>query len=371
MRETITVLGFVQALFGMLIFLTKRPRHLSFYLISLWLALIAVFLGARFLPFEVVDYFKPGIFPVMFLFGPLLYLYVSSLAIENFKLEKKHLLHLIPFLLVCIHRSFTDPVSITAAPSLGQNSAFFYNQIYYFIILVSLFIYWIFSIRIILNHRKKIPYYFSNYTKRITLSWLIFVVLLFLVLFLVDMSFTSLSRFMGVRFFRFFSLSTNLTIFTFVVMFFSINQSTIYDFRETEAEEEEDESVAKYKRSALDEKRIEEINKKVWDYLKAKKPYLNPEFSFQMMVDDLGISRQYLSQVINAGQKKNFYKLINEFRVEEVKEKLADKKYEKYTVLGIAFECGFNSKTSFNRIFKEETGLTPTAYKNSLLENVI
>ncbi len=366
MRETIAAIGFVQALFGILIFLTKRPRHLSFYIISLWLAIIAVFLGARFLPFEVVDYFKPGIFPVLFLFGPLLYLYVSSLAIENFKLDKKHLLHLIPFLLVCIHRSFTDPVSISASPGSAQSNAFFYNQLYYFIILVSLFIYWIFSIRIILNHRKKIPYYFSNYTQRITLSWLIFVVLLFLVLFLVDMSFSTLSRFLGVRIFRFLSISANLTIFTFVVMFFSINQSVIYDFKEAESEPEEDESVEKYKRSALDNKKIEDINKKVWDYLKTKKPYLNPEFSFQMMVDDLGISRQYLSQVINSGQKKNFYKLINEFRVEEVKEKLADPKYGKYTILGIAFECGFNSKTSFNRIFKEETGLTPTAYKNSL-----
>jgi len=141
----------------------------------------------------------------------------------------------------------------------------------------------------------------------------------------------------------------------------------IYNFKNNDVnEEEEDELAEKYKRSALDNKKIEEINKIVWDYLKNKKPYLNPEFSFQMMVDDLGISRQYLSQVINAGQKKNFYKLINEFRVEEIKEKLTDRKYENYTILGIAFECGFNSKTSFNRIFKEETGLTPTAYKNSL-----
>ena len=91
-----------------------------------------------------------------------------------------------------------------------------------------------------------------------------------------------------------------------------------------------------------------------------------PEFSFQMMVDELGISRQNLSQIINTGQKKNFYKLINEFRVEEVEKKLANQECKDLTLLGIAFDCGFNSKTTFNRIFKENTGMTPTAYIKTL-----
>jgi AraC-like DNA-binding protein len=85
-----------------------------------------------------------------------------------------------------------------------------------------------------------------------------------------------------------------------------------------------------------------------------------------MMVDDLNISRQKLSQVINQGQQKNFYRLINEFRIDQVKSKMADSNFAHYTLLGIALECGFNSKTSFNRIFKEITGLTPSEYKNSV-----
>lgn len=85
-----------------------------------------------------------------------------------------------------------------------------------------------------------------------------------------------------------------------------------------------------------------------------------------MMVEDLKISRQKLSYVINIGQHKNFYKLINESRVNEVKEKLQDSHYNHYTVLAIGLDCGFNSKTSFNRIFKEETGLTPTEYRDKI-----
>jgi AraC-like DNA-binding protein len=82
-----------------------------------------------------------------------------------------------------------------------------------------------------------------------------------------------------------------------------------------------------------------------------------------MMVDDLNISRQKLSYLINSGQQKNFYKFINEFRIRDVKEKLLDPAFSHYSVLGIGLDCGFNSKTSFNRIFKEETGSTPSEFK--------
>ena len=150
------------------------------------------------------------------------------------------------------------------------------------------------------------------------------------------------------------------------MIFFGINQSVIYKFEKEKSLPFSGESDKKYKRSTLDESQIDEINSKVYSYLQSKKPYLNSEYSLQMMADDLSISRQNLSQVINTGQKKNFYKLINEFRVNEVKEKLSDSSFSYYSILGIAFECGFNSKTSFNRIFKEETGFTPTAYKKSL-----
>jgi AraC-like DNA-binding protein len=85
-----------------------------------------------------------------------------------------------------------------------------------------------------------------------------------------------------------------------------------------------------------------------------------------MMAEDLNMSRHKLSHVINIGLQKNFYKLINEFRIEEVKDMLVNPKFKHYTVLGIGLECGFNSKTSFNRIFKEETGFTPTEYKRTV-----
>jgi AraC-like DNA-binding protein len=200
------------------------------------------------------------------------------------------------------------------------------------------------------------------------LGWLISVLTLFLVFFVIDFAMSFISRVLGFEIGRFSFLSLNLTIFTFIMIFFGINQSVIYKTPRVAKDEPEnpENHEARYSRSSLNEKQMEELTNAVFQYLKNKKPYLNPDYSLQMMAEDLNISRHKLSEAINNGQKKNFYKLINEFRVEEVKEMLANSAFSHYSVLGIGLECGFNSKTSFNRIFKEETGLTPTEYKRTI-----
>ena len=370
MERTIVIVGFIQSLFGILIFATKRRRHLSFVLLTIWMVVIAIFLGARLLPFEVVEYFKPGIFPLMFLTGPLLYFYVSSLAVENFRLKPIHLLHIIPFLLVSIHRSTIQVVPIAGPPELTDNPNYLYNKIYYSFLIISVFVYWVLGLELILKHRKNIPLYFSNYSGKNTLTWLIFVLSLFLALFIANFSMFYVQNVLELRMIRFPSLSFDLTLFTFIMIYFGINQSAIYEREEEQSngyiqKVHANNREPKYIGSALDDQELSALTETVIKYLRHKKPYLNPEYSLQMMVVDLKISRHKLSQVINRSQKKNFYKFINEFRLEEVKEMLVDPAYEHYSVLGIAMECGFNSKTSFNRIFKEETGFTPTAYKKN------
>jgi len=74
------------------------------------------------------------------------------------------------------------------------------------------------------------------------------------------------------------------------------------------------------------------------------------------------MSVNHLSQVINQQSGKNFFKFINEYRVEEAKRLLTDQSTQKYTILAIAYDCGFNSKSSFNTIFKQYTGKTPSDF---------
>lgn len=371
MNRTIAIIGFVQALFGILIFITKRPKHLSFTFLIIWLAIIAIFLGSGLLPFQVVDYFKPGILPFLFLFGPLLYLYVSSLVIEQFNLKSIMLLHLLPFLAVSIHRSTINVLSITSPSGLSENPSYIYIKIYYSLLILSSFIYWFFCLQLVLKYRKNLPFHFSNYTTKNSLIWLISILTMFLFLLITNFLLFFLDKILEIRTVKMFSLGLNLTIFSFVIIFFGNNQSVIYESKKvlpvkSKFPDNPENDEEKYSRIALNEKQKEELSETVFQYLKKEKPYLNPEYSLQMMADDLNISRHKLSQIINSSQKKNFYKFINEFRVEEVKEKLVDPAFNNFNLLGIALECGFNSKTSFNRIFKEITGLTPSEYKNSI-----
>jgi len=91
--------------------------------------------------------------------------------------------------------------------------------------------------------------------------------------------------------------------------------------------------------------------------------YLQPTLSLNELADRVGINSKVVSQVINQGAEKNFNDFVNEYRIEEVKRRILDPSFRHLTILGIAFESGFNSKTSFNRTFKEFTGFTPKEYK--------
>jgi AraC-like DNA-binding protein len=366
-NETIIIIGFVQSLFGILLFIAKRPKHISFNFLITWLALIAIFLGAQLLPFEVVEYFKPGIFPILFLFGPLLYMYLCSLTMENFRIKPVYLLHLVPFLIICFFRSIVNVVPITSSADLSENPFYIYNKIYYSFFISSLFVYWLLSLKLIYKHRKNIPNNFSNYTRRNTLNWSVLVLTLFLIFFIADFSLFYFSRVLNMKMSFIQILPLNITLFTFIIIFFGINQTVIYQDKpslpEAEPHGKEIIDITRIDGGLLREKQKDELTETILQYLKNKKPYLNPDYSLQMMVEDLNLSRQKLSYLINMGQQKNFYKLINEFRVREVKEKLLDPSFSHYSVLGIGLDCGFNSKTSFNRIFKEETGYTPSEFK--------
>jgi len=98
--------------------------------------------------------------------------------------------------------------------------------------------------------------------------------------------------------------------------------------------------------------------------------YEDAELTLATLAEKLKMHPHDLSRIINMGLEKNFSDFINEFRVREIARKMRDPAFDRLTMLGIAYESGFNSKTTFNRVFKEMTGKTPTEYKNSLKKDV-
>ena len=94
--------------------------------------------------------------------------------------------------------------------------------------------------------------------------------------------------------------------------------------------------------------------------------YLNNKLSIVDVSDKLNIPRQYISEVLNEHMNKSFQDFVNEYRVEEFVNRLKNDQNNHFTLLGIATDVGFNSKSSFNATFKKHKGLTPTQFKNSL-----
>lgn len=100
--------------------------------------------------------------------------------------------------------------------------------------------------------------------------------------------------------------------------------------------------------------------------VKENQYYQDPELTLSSLAAKLGLHTHELSRIMNTVLKKSFTDFINEYRVQAAVRKMQDPGYDHITLLGIAFESGFNSQSSFNRIFKQITGKSPVEYKNSL-----
>ncbi|WP_299555141.1 helix-turn-helix domain-containing protein [Seonamhaeicola sp.] len=94
-----------------------------------------------------------------------------------------------------------------------------------------------------------------------------------------------------------------------------------------------------------------------------EKTYEDVNLTLDKIADKLQISSGYLSQIIKENEQKNFFEFINFYRIEAVKKKLLAVDYNKYTIMGVALESGFNSKSTFNAVFKKFTNETPSAFK--------
>ncbi len=120
---------------------------------------------------------------------------------------------------------------------------------------------------------------------------------------------------------------------------------------------------AKYQTSPLKERQKKAYQDRLLRHMEAHNPYLDPDIRLDDIATSLSMSPYHLSQTMNELLGVNFYAFVNTYRVEEAKRKLSDPEHFHKTVLEIAFDSGFNSKATFNRIFKQHTGQTPTQYK--------
>ncbi|MDY0779362.1 helix-turn-helix domain-containing protein [Tenacibaculum sp. IB213877] len=122
----------------------------------------------------------------------------------------------------------------------------------------------------------------------------------------------------------------------------------------------------KYKTSNLNHALISDYKIALINAMEKDKLYRNPKLSIHKVSEQLNIPRQYISEVLNLHLNKSFLDFVNEYRINDFIEKVQNDQYAHLTLLGIANEVGFNSKSTFNTTFKKIKGLTPSQFKNSL-----
>jgi len=358
----------LQSLISALVFLLRRPKHTSNYLLSIWFLISALGFVGLFVPGGLAPYIKIGYLPFLFLNGPVFFFYVHSQIKIDFKFKWLHTLHLLPFLLVCVYRLIVVSESVKPSSFYTLGMPLKYLVIYTSICL-SVVIYLVVVFVLLVRHKNNITHYFSTKSQRLTLDWVIVV----LVIFAISNVFQYFAPLLpGLQNLdgnsaAFLFNHFNLGMLGFLLLVFGLLQPPIYIVKPLNLEERKEESQnIKYTRSGLCKEQLNKIGQTIQHYIETQKPYLNPDYNLELMAKDLNITRQNLSQAINDEIGKNFYQLINEFRVSEFKKYLNDPKMNHITFLGLAYDAGFNSKSSFYRLFKEITGETPTEYRQRI-----
>lgn len=124
----------------------------------------------------------------------------------------------------------------------------------------------------------------------------------------------------------------------------------------------------KYFASGLDAKKSQELSKKITDLLYLDDRYLDSEITLQDISEELHTSPKKISQAINQNLGSNFYDYINTLRITKAKDMLSSAASEKTAIKHIMYDCGFNNKVTFNKAFKERTGVTPSEFRKKNLQ---
>ncbi|MFH1196788.1 MAG: helix-turn-helix domain-containing protein [bacterium] len=376
------MVAFFQAIFFILLILSKKGKQPKDYLLAFFVFLLAL----ECLNVYVYDQlgFKRGWFSsyinifIWTLLGPLIYLYIKSVIQPEFKLSRKSFLHFLPMLFTYItlahflylnkeNMSFRDLVSI-------KNGILVWTGMKVWEYTVN--VYYLAAIVLLIRHRKRIKHYFST-TVKPGLSWLLYLTIGFAVYLyfgMVDLLLVEYTDILLPAVLFYFS-SIIIFLYIFGIGYFGYRQENIFSNAQLSLSDFEkiskNVSVAnlqKYRKSGLHEDEHDFLKKRLNEYMSEEKPYIDSELTINELSEKLNTTIHKLSQVLNESFNQNFYDFVNSYRVEEIKKKLNDPNSENYKILSLAYESGFNSKTTFYTAFKKATGVTPLQYKERYLQ---
>jgi AraC-like DNA-binding protein len=372
-----TLVLFLLFFISVFLFTSDKGKRISNILIGSFFLTLCLNLADSFLLLKQVYFQYPGWAGwgsnLLLLCGPLIFFYTQSVIYKDFHFTKRKLLHFLPFLVLF----FVAEISYLAAGHQMQIkilNSIIERKIPAVIYLASCVIYIHFFIYLFIALRSVNRYEFAasnqySEAQKVTLGWLKTIIYFFLALMLVSAVNSYLSfRSLGQAYFFLLSFTIFLLLlFIIFVLFKALRNPAIFSVWE-EKEIEEAVQTARYAASPMQDDEKKRILEKLLQHMQSQRPYLEPELTLNDLAAQIAVKPKLLSQVINELLHKNFFEFINHYRIEEAKRLLNNPKDKKITVLEVMYEVGFNSKSSFNTLFKKDTGLTPGEFKkNSLI----
>ncbi len=344
---TVIIIGSTIALFVCLLLLTNRPLlapavFASVFLVLLTLPMLEKLIVNRVLPIPYLRFSLLAGAP--FAFGPLLYLYVRSIIAPGSIRTLPSLGHFVPLVLSMVFLALSPKTLPPGQLGAPEAELPFLS----WLLIPSLLGYSVMIFVVLRRHRKVVPDYFSHDSLAVNLKWLNWLTLSFVIMYLLVIAGAWVHSF---------EIDTGTTVFIVVFGFAALKQPRIF------FSTREEPARVKYERSGLRESDAATLLVRLEELMDTARPWLDPDLSIEMLAATLGAPRHYLTQVINGKRGQNFFRLVNEYRIREVKRRINQGDADQLSLLGLAFDCGFNSKSSFNQAFKTIQGCTPSEYR--------
>ncbi|MFC5045806.1 AraC family transcriptional regulator [Aquimarina hainanensis] len=304
-------------------------------------------------------------------FGPLLLLYVKSIFLPTDSLIKKNLIHfIIPFFYLIF---ISIPFLVSTWCQLFIFSYLEYVEDLSSLSIIYSLIYCFVSLNVLKKVRHIMEHYYSN-TSGIDLIWIKKLLYGGIIVISLDIFTTIMELLIDEKelpFNSFYVIAIGVSVFVGYVGYYGIMQSKVLlpefllkDTFDIEKKSSGGTAVKEQKKGEeIDASEVKEQIGLLKRIMREDKPFLDPNISLKSLASLVSITDKKLSALLNQYMNISFYDYINGYRVEEVKKKINDRTFDHLTLLAIAYDSGFNSKTSFNRIFKKIEGISPSEYK--------
>ena len=375
--NTIFTIGIFLSVFLSVLLLIKRNKTLSDNILAVLLICLGIHLFSYYLNhlgyWEKYPHLVGITHPFPLLYAPLLYVSVVFSLRTDQHFRWKDLVHFTPFIVtyLCMFPFFfgysAEQKMVTDSENFDSSYQYFFVASFV-IFIISDVVYSVLAYRKIADYQKFINENFA-YEDEISLQWLRFLILGFMAIFLlVGIAFVlqfGLEIDFGIK--TDFVLYILVVLFIFSIGFLGIRYQGIFTEKAALSQNIVEAKPSEYKKSGLKTPEAELLHSQMLLLMDEKKPFLEPKLTLGQLAELLGTSTNNLSQVINQYEEKNFYDFINGYRVKEFIRQASSSKNKNLNLLGIALDSGFNSKSSFNQVFKKITGETPSNYLKSVI----